>query len=289
MGTRSRVPALPEQFLNRANGALSNGFGNVGRRFIVTGSMIHSTAPPLQPLVVSTLLSVVPALLLVTGAAFVLAEAFELPTGYIAQSIAVFAGLLLVLLSFLPQHQPLTRFGAANNVTLSRAGIAALVAGLLGHVAVTPGLAWLLVAFAGLALFLDGIDGWLARRSGLQSPFGARFDMEVDAVFILILAALVYQADKAGAWVLLSGFMRYGFVALGYALPWLRRPLPPRQRRQTACVIQTLALALCLTPPLIPPWTTLLAATALGFLTLSFLVDIFWLARHSKSEEETTA
>lgn len=251
--------------------------------------MIHSTASPLQPLVVSTLFSVVPALLLVAGAAFALAEAFELPIGYIVQSIAAFVGLLLVLSPFLPQHQPLTRFGAANNVTLLRAGIAALVAGLLGHAAPTPGLAWLLAAFAGLALILDGIDGWLARRSGLQSSFGARFDMEVDAAFILILAALVYQADKAGAWVLLSGLLRYGFVALSYVLPWLRQPLPPRRRRQTACVIQTLALALCLIPPLIPPWTTLLATGALGLLALSFMVDIFWLARHSKPEEETTA
>lgn len=249
--------------------------------------MIHSIAPPLQPLIISTLLSVIPALLLVTGAAFVLAEAFQLPAGYIVQSVAAFAGLLLVLSPFLPQHQPLTRFGAANNVTLARAGIAALVAGLLGQAAMTPGLAWLLAAFAGLALILDGVDGWLARWSGLQSPFGARFDMEVDAAFILILAALVYQTDKAGAWVLLAGLLRYGFVALGYALPWLGRPLPPRQRRQTACVIQTLALALCLIPPFIPPWTTLLAAAALGLLTLSFLVDIFWLARHSKPEEET--
>ena len=254
---------------------------------MVTDSMIHVPASPLQPLVISALLSVVPALALVTGAAFVLAETFHLPAGYIVQSVAVFAGLLLILAPFLPQHQPLTRFGAANNVTLARAGIAALVAGLLGHAAPTPGLAWLLAAFAGLALTLDGVDGWLARRGGLQSPFGARFDMEIDAVFILILAALVYQADKAGAWVLLSGFLRYGFVALGYALPWLRRPLPPRPRRQTACVIQTLVLALCLIPPLVPPWTTLLAAAALGFLTLSFLVDIFWLARHSKPAEET--
>jgi phosphatidylglycerophosphate synthase len=251
--------------------------------------MIHPTASPLQPLVISTLLSIVPALLLVAGAAFVLAETFELPAGYIVQSIVAFAALLLVLLAFLPQHQPLTRFGAANNVTLSRAGIAALVAGLLGQALLTPGLAWLLAAFAGLALILDGVDGWLARRGGLQSPFGARFDMEVDAAFILILAALVYQADKAGAWVLLSGFLRYGFVALGYALPWLRRPLPPRQRRQTVCVIQTLILGLCLIPPLVPPRTTLLAAAALGLLALSFMADIVWLARHSKPEEETTA
>ena len=39
-----------------------------------------------------------------------------------------------------------------------------------------------------LLLALDGLDGWAARRQGLVSAFGARFDMEVDALLILALA-----------------------------------------------------------------------------------------------------
>jgi phosphatidylglycerophosphate synthase len=120
----------------------------------------------------------------------------------------------------------------------------------------------------------------------LESPFGARFDLEVDAFFILILAVLVRQFDKAGAWVLLSGALRYGFVALGYALPWLRRPLPPRKRRQAACAIQTAVLALCLAPPLVRPWTTALAGGALGLLALSFTADTLWLARRAGRQED---
>ena len=91
---------------------------------------------------------------------------------------------------------------------------------------------WRGSGLASLGLILDGIDGRLARRHGLESPFGARFDMEVDAFFILVLAALVYQTDKAGGWVLLSGVLRYGFVAFSLVLPWLNRPLPPRPKRQ---------------------------------------------------------
>ena len=45
--------------------------------------------------------------------------------------------------------------------------------------------------------------------------------MEVDAFLILVLAVLVYHSAKAGGWVLLSGGMRYGFVALGQVLPCL--------------------------------------------------------------------
>ena len=232
-----------------------------------------------RALLFSALLNIVPMLLLLAGSVWLLARIFQLPASVIAQSLAVFFGLLLALSPFLPQHQPFTRFGAANAVTLLRAGIVALFAGLLGPTAPIPNLAWLLAALAAVALLLDGVDGWLARRSGMQSPFGARFDMEVDAFFILILAALAWQFDKAGVWVLLSGALRYGFVGLGRWLPWLNRPLPPRRRRQTACVIQTAVLALCLTPPLIPPVSTLLAAGALGLLAWSFAVDSLWLWR----------
>jgi len=242
-----------------------------------------ATASPLQSLLCSTLLNVLLAIPLLAGAAGAIAKTFQLPASYAVQSVVVLTGLLLALLPFLPQHRPLQRFGAANAVTLLRAGIAALAAGLIGQAMLAPGLTWLMTALAGIALMLDGVDGWLARRSRMQSAFGARFDMEVDAFFILVLAALVYQMDKAGVWVLLSGAMRYGFIALGCALPWLRQPLPPRKRRQAVCVFQTAILALCLSPPLIPPWTTRLTAVALGLLTLSFLVDTVWLARSHRS------
>jgi phosphatidylglycerophosphate synthase len=240
-----------------------------------------STASPIPPLLTSTLLNVLAAILLLAGAASVIAALFQLPTRYIVQSASVLIGLLFALLPFLPQHQPLQRFGAANGVTLLRASITALLAGFIGHSALTPDLAWGMTVIACIALLLDGVDGWLARRNQMQSPFGARFDMEVDAFFILVLALLVYQMEKAGVWVLLSGTMRYGFVALSYALPWLRQPLPPHKRRQTICVIQTAILALCLSPLMISPWTTLLTAAGLALLMLSFAVDIVWLARHS--------
>jgi phosphatidylglycerophosphate synthase len=233
-----------------------------------------------RALIFSALRNVVLALLLLAGSAWTLTQVFPLPARVIAQSLITFSGLLLALSPCLSWHQPFTHFGAANTVTLLRAGVAALFAGLLGSTALLlPDLAWLLAALATVALILDGLDGWLARRSGMQSPFGARFDMEVDAFFTLVLAALVWQSDKAGVWVCLSGALRYGFVALGWQWSWLSRPLPPRRRRQTVCVIQIAVLVLCLTPPLTPPFSTFLAAGALGLLALSFAMDIAWLRR----------
>ncbi|HPF58831.1 MAG TPA: CDP-alcohol phosphatidyltransferase family protein [Candidatus Competibacteraceae bacterium] len=243
--------------------------------------MTCATETSLRPLRVSALLNIAAVLLLLTCIALIITQTFTMSIGYAAQSLTAFIGQLLVLAQFLPQHQPLTYFGAANAVTLVRAGITALFAGLIGQPALTPKLAWIMTALATAALILDGLDGWLARRCGTQSLFGARFDMEVDAFFILILTVLAWQSGKAGVWVILSGALRYGFVLLGYALPWLNQPLPPSRRRQTVCVIQTVVLVLCLTPPLIPPMSTVLAAAALGLLALSFAVDMAWLWRRN--------
>ena len=62
--------------------------------------------------------------------------------------------------------------------------------------------------------------------------FGARFDLEIDAWLILVLALLVWQSGRVGPWVLAIGLMRYVFVLASWYLPALRGPLPPSRRRQ---------------------------------------------------------
>ena len=69
----------------------------------------------------------------------------------------------------------------------------------------------------------------------MSSAFGARFDMEVDALLILALSVLAWHHGEAGAWVLLSGLIRYGFLAAGWTWSWMQRALPPSRRRQ-ACL-----------------------------------------------------
>src|SRR5437867_3690361 len=70
-----------------------------------------------------------------------------------------------------------------------------------------------------IVTLLDGVDGWLARRTHMASTFGERFDMETDALLILVLSVLAWQYDKAGAWLVLAGLLRYLFVAAGWLLP----------------------------------------------------------------------
>ncbi|MGH6899526.1 MAG: CDP-alcohol phosphatidyltransferase family protein [Geminicoccaceae bacterium] len=169
-------------------------------------------------------------------------------------------------------------FGIANQVTLLRAGLVCLVGGAL--LAGGPSLlGWSLAALVAAALSLDAIDGWLARRLGLSSSFGARFDLEIDALLILILALLVWRADRVGGWVLAIGLLRYLFVLAGCLLPWLRRPLPPSRRRQAVCVQQGVTLLFCLLPPVSTALANLSAGLALLALLASFAADIIYLER----------
>jgi phosphatidylglycerophosphate synthase len=172
------------------------------------------------------------------------------------------------------------RVGYANVITGGRLILAAFVLSLVSQ-PVAPAVAWTAVVVSTIAALLDIADGWVARRTGTATAFGARFDMEVDAVLIMVLAAVVWAWDKAGAWVLLSGLLRYGFVAGGWLLPWLRNPLPPSLRRKTICVVQIVALIVALGPIVMPPLSTFVAAAGLLTLCYSFAVDTLWLWRDS--------
>ena len=191
-----------------------------------------------------------------------------------AACLAVVAGIALSRIS--KANHPYAAFGPANYVTLVRALLVAVITGTIGEPP-TFGLAAAVAAVALAVSVMDGLDGLLARRSGMASAFGARFDMEVDALLIMSLSVLAWTHGKAGAWVLASGALRYLFVVAGWIWPWMERPLEPSRRRQTVCVIQIVALIAVVSPLLTPPESTALAAAALLVLAGSFAVDTWWL------------
>ena len=172
------------------------------------------------------------------------------------------------------RHYPHSQLGACNVVTLLRA---ALVCALLAPLADGRGAGWAVAAVAGAALVLDGADGWLARRAGLVSRFGARFDMEVDAALALTLSLHLLVGTELGPEVLLLGLARYAFVAAGLALPWLRADLPPRFGRKAVCVLQLAMLILLQTPLLASTPALWLARLTVLALLWSFGSDILWL------------
>lgn len=177
---------------------------------------------------------------------------------------------------------PYGALGWANRVTLARAVLVALVAGGLVIQAFTSAIwQWLLIAV--IALLLDGVDGWVARFTNSHSTFGARFDMELDALLIMLLCVGLWQIESLGLWVLMIGGTRYLFVAAGTLLPWLTAPLFPSFRRKAVCVWQVSALLLALTPLTSPFAASLLALSALLSLTYSFGVDVWWLYRKARA------
>lgn len=192
---------------------------------------------------------------------------------------AVFGTLAVVLAGTMRRLYPHPRIGACNLVTLLRAAlVCALLAALWqGH---TGG--WPIAGVALLALVLDGLDGWLARRSGLVSDFGARFDIEVDAAFALVLSLHALARTEIGGEVLILGLIRYVFVIATWFLPWLNGPLPPSRRRKLVCVLQLSAL-IALQPPLLGPDTAIIAVRlAAAALVWSFWVDLRHLARQRR-------
>lgn len=197
-----------------------------------------------------------------------------LTAGLAAAAMAVVLGFVLRQAG---RHYPHGRFGGCNAVTLIRAGaVTGLAALMMGGG--TDG--WAVLAVAGVALAGDGLDGWLARRSGLSSAFGARFDMEVDAALAAVLAGHLWLSGQTGAEILALGLMRYVFVAGFLPFPWLAAPLPPKFGRKAACVVQIAALILLQAPGWPEGVARGIGLVAVAVLCWSFGRDVLWLWRN---------
>jgi phosphatidylglycerophosphate synthase len=174
-------------------------------------------------------------------------------------------------------RSPSARLSPADWVTLARGtlaiGVAALAADSFGGDAPVA----TLVTLAAVALVLDFVDGWVARRTGTASGLGARLDGEVDAFLILVLAA--YVAPTAGAWVLAIGAARYAFLAAGWLLAWMRAPLPRRDWRKVVAAAQGITLTVAAADVLPLGLTRAGLAAALAVLAESFGRDVWWLWR----------
>ncbi|HET9997101.1 MAG TPA: CDP-alcohol phosphatidyltransferase family protein [Nocardioides sp.] len=162
----------------------------------------------------------------------------------------------------------LGRLGPADLVTLARAligvGVAMLVVRSFGTDVPTS---WV-VAPAAVAVALDAVDGWVARRTGTVSSFGARFDMETDAALLLVLST--YVARDVGVWVLAIGLARYVFLAAKAPLPWLRGQAPPRAWCKVVAALQGVVLLVAASGLLPEPIAVAALLVALALLVESF-------------------
>lgn len=171
-------------------------------------------------------------------------------------------------------------FGWANRATLFRSSLIVALVASAPFISAPPSATyalWIYAIGALIALILDGVDGKLARATNSASAFGARFDMEMDALLILGLCVAVTASGKAGTWVIALGLMRYLFVAAASVVEWLNQPLPESFRRKTICVWQIVTLMVAIVPPIPSMFAGLTLATALLLLAWSFMTDVYWL------------
>lgn len=199
----------------------------------------------------------------------------------ITRAVALFVFIMILAVRYASVYHPFRHFGPANQITTLRAALVSLVGGFVG----APDgslIAWTAAGLGILITLLDGVDGWFARKTGMSSAFGARFDMEVDALLILLLSILAWRHAKAPVWVVLSGALRYAFVVAGWLVHRMRQPLPASRRRQTVCVVQVVCLIAVVLPRIQPPMSTRIAAIALLTLVYSFAVDTWWLWRRPR-------
>ena len=172
------------------------------------------------------------------------------------------------------------RLRLADWVTLTRGTLAVAVAALVANAFERRTPVTVLVSLATVALVLDAVDGWVARRTRTTATFGAQFDGEVDAFLILVLS--VYVARSAGLWVLAIGAARYAFLVAEWPLWWMRAQLPARYWRKVVTATQGIALTVAAAKLLPPALTQGLLVVAAAMLAESFGRDVWWLWRRRR-------
>ncbi len=170
----------------------------------------------------------------------------------------------------------------ANAVTVGRLLATPVFVALI----VTKGASWWTVAVGVLVAGSDGVDGWLARRQGTTRS-GAFLDPLADKAVVLgALGALAAQGHLPWLPVALIGARELGLIAYR---SWVGRKgvsIPARTSAKVKTLVQDLAIATCLLPPLARQHTLQLVAIWIAagitlFTGLEYLADGWRLVRTS--------
>ena len=176
-------------------------------------------------------------------------------------SIAVFISFCLYLYLHKTLLSTFSPYGGyANRVSLFR-----WLLMLLGGFMLTQ---WKVVysfPFFFIALCLDGVDGYLARKYDQASDFGAYFDMETDAFYVAFLSTFWVLEGRVGAWLLFVGFLRYLYVI---ALKIFRLEGKKEKSTRFAKTIAVVMMATLLGPFLLPDFVYLPAIIIAALMTV---------------------
>ncbi|WP_343124132.1 CDP-alcohol phosphatidyltransferase family protein [Natrialba sp. SSL1] len=116
-------------------------------------------------------------------------------------------------------------------------------------------LRWAPAVLFAVAALLDAVDGWLARRTDSVTDLGARLDLEMDGLVVLIGATVGVLAGVLPLVFLAVAGARYAFVA---GLWWRDRrghptaELPPSHVRRVLGALAMVAIFVALVPVVDP-------------------------------------
>ena len=135
---------------------------------------------------------------------------------------------------------------------LALLSLSRLVFAALFLLSASPAARVLLVALAGLSDFLDG---WLARRYGLTTRWGALLDPVADRAFIVVAFATLVLEGAMTTLELFIVIMRDLFTAVAFlfakSIPWLRTA--DFRARFPGKVVTVLQLATLIAILIVPP------------------------------------
>lgn len=196
------------------------------------------------------------------------------------------AGALLYVLGFTRAHLGLNRrlsdgsvlyrLGVGNVLTLGRGLLLGLLAGFV--VVPVPSGGWALVpgVLYTVASFTDLLDGRLARRRGEATTLGARLDVEVDSVGVLLASILAVKFGQLPAVFLAMGGLFYGYRLVLWGRRQRGKPVhvpPEGVWRSRIGGVQVGLFCVILWPVFAPPLTTWAGAAIAIPVLFSFLHD----------------
>ncbi len=199
------------------------------------------------------------------GAAFAVLYGSNIP--WVIGAIILFMFYLPRLNSFTPR-MPLI-IGYANWVSLIRLLIIISLFGSYPNLNDTE----LFVLFL-IAICLDGLDGYLARRFGQTSEVGGKFDMEIDAFLVFTLSWIHVDLQNLTWYILIPGGLRYVYEIALFWLPKTGKEILPKMVRSTIAVSFFLSLLI----PFVTEEPSLILITYVSgtLIICSFLISFFY-------------
>lgn len=220
-------------------------------------------------------------------------SAWEYATRWFLASSLVSVYLLVVTGRHLPNHQKnghlLPKLGVANHITLLRGWSLACIAGFALAPQPEGWLAWMPTLLYGVMSSTDLIDGYIARKTGYDTPLGERLDLEMDGLGVWVVCAIAVRWGQLPIWYLLIGLLMYLF----FAGMWWRKQrgyplydMPKSTHRRLVAGVEMGFFAVILWPVAPSSLTTTAGIVFTIPITLSFLRD--WLFVNGRLRQDNT-